>query len=123
MRLEDLLAASDDRLSHGLREEALEARQTLELRNLVADTLGELFVHVLELVLQRLDPQKRAHASEELLPIDRLGEEVVGADLEPLDALALRIERSDQDDGQERGFRRRTQPPAEIVAVDLGHQD
>ena len=43
--------------------------------------------------------------------------------LEPFDALALRIDRGDQDHGQKRRFRRAAQPPAELVAVDIRHQD
>ena len=44
VRLEQLLAAGDDRLGHRAREEALQARQALELRHLVAHALLELRV-------------------------------------------------------------------------------
>ena len=123
VRLEQPLAAGDDGFGHRPGEKALEARQALELRHLVAHALGELGIDVLQLVLQRLHPQERAHAREQLLPVDGLRQEIVGAGFQSLDALALRVERRHQDQRQERGLGRGAQPPAKIVAVDPRHQD
>ena len=77
----------------------------LQLGDLLGDALLELHVPFLErlglaphLVLQRLDAQQRAHAGEELGLVDRLRQEIVGAGLDALDPLLLRIERRDEDD-------------------------
>ena len=82
------------------REEALQPPEPLELRHLLAHALLERVVPLgqlrrlrLDLVLQRLDAQQRLHAREQLRLVDRLGEEVVGAGLDALDALLLRVER------------------------------
>jgi hypothetical protein len=123
VRLEQLLAAGgDDRLGHRAREEALHAAQALELHDLLAHPLLELRVELLDLVLQRLDVQQALHPAEQLAPVDRLGEEVVGARLEALDALG-RLGRGDEDHGKKRGLRIRPQPAAELVAVHARHHD
>ena len=111
VRREDrLLAGRQDRVGDGGREEALQLAHALELGDLLGDALLELRVPLLQrvglaphLVLQRLDAQQRAHAREELGLVDRLRQEIVGAGLDALDALLLRIERGDEDDGQQRG--------------------
>ena len=89
-------AAGDDQLGELRREEALEPRQPLELGDLLAHALLQRRVPVGELAAwsapcrAALDAQQRAHAREQLGLVDRLGEEVVGAGLDALDALLLR---------------------------------
>ncbi len=93
MRREDrALAGGDDRVGDFRREEPLQLRQPLHLRDLFGDALLELRVPRLELVglaphlvLQRLHAQQRAHAREELGLVDRLRQEVVGARLDALE--------------------------------------
>src|SRR5206468_4274544 len=104
MRRQDrLLARRDDRVGDVRRKEALELTEALELGDLLIDAFFELQVPLLQrvglasnLILQRLYPQQRAHAREELGLVDRLGEEIVGAGLDSLDPLLRRIERSDE---------------------------
>ena len=95
-----------------------------------ADALFELGVPFLQrrrlpahFVLQRLDAQQRAHAREELRLVDGLAEEVVGARLDALDPLLLRVERSDEHHRQQRGLRIGAQPPAHVVAGQARHHD
>ena len=110
MRREDrFFAGRQDRVRDGRREESLQLAHALELGHLLGDALLELRIPFLQrlglsphLVLQRLDAQQRAHAREQLGLVDRLGQEIVGAGLDALDPLLLRIERRDEDDGQER---------------------
>jgi hypothetical protein len=123
VRLEQLLAAGDDRLRHGARKEALHARQALELRDLVAHALFQACIQLANLVLQRLHMQQALDAAEQLRPVHRLGDEVVGADLDALDALGLRIGRGHQDHRQQRGGGARAQAAHELVAVHARHQD
>ena len=50
--------------------------------------------------MQCFDAQQRTHAREQLRLIDRLRQKVVRAGLDAVDALLVRIERRDHDDGQ-----------------------
>ena len=50
-----------------------------------------------------------------------LRQEVVGAGLDALDALALRVERGDEDDRQQRGRGIGAKVPAHVVAGQAGH--
>ena len=75
------------------------------------------------LVLQRLDAQQRPHAREQLGLVDRLGQEVVGAGLDALDALLLRVERRDQHDRQQRRRWVGAEATADVVAGQARHHD
>src|SRR5205807_254218 len=70
VRLEDFLAAGDDRFGHLPREEALQPGEPLELRDLVAHASLQLRVPAHHLVLQALHAQQRLHAREQLVPVD-----------------------------------------------------
>ena len=74
-----------------------------------------------QLVVERLDAQERAHAREQLVLADRLGEEVVGAGVETLGALLSRVERGDEDDRQHRMRRIGADRRAHLVAAHAGH--
>ena len=129
MAPERVLGASlHDQLGELGREEALESAQALELRHLLLDAplqrlvpLAELARLSLDRVVELLDPQKGAHAREQLGLIDRLGEEVVGPGLEAVDPLLGRIERRHHDHGEDAGRRVLTDPAAHFVAGHARH--
>ncbi len=123
-----LFARRNDGVGDGRGEEALELGHALELRHLLGDSLLELRVPFLQrlglplhLVLQRFHAQQRAHAGEELGLVDRLRQKIVGAGLDALDPLTLRIERGHEDDRQERRRGIGAQVPANVVAGQAGH--
>jgi hypothetical protein len=62
----------------------------------------QLVVGPRQLLLQRLDAQQRLHARLELGELDRLGDVVVGAGVEPLDHVLGAVERGLQHDRHER---------------------
>jgi hypothetical protein len=93
------------------------------MRDLVAHALFQLRVEGLDLVLQRLHVQQALHPAEQLGPVDRLGDEIVGPDLDALHALGLRVARGHQDHRQQRGRRVGAQPAHQLVAVHTRHQD
>ena len=110
-----MLAGGDDGLGDLRREEALQLRRGARAAPTCSATRSSSFAFhslsvvglPLHLVLQRLDAQQRAHAREELGLVDRLRQEIVGARLDALDALLVRVERRDQDHRQQRGRRHR----------------
>src|SRR5690606_31810278 len=62
----------------------------------------ELPVLLLELVLEPLDAEHRADARLELRKVDRLGQVVVSAGIEPHDLVLGRVARGHEDDRDER---------------------
>ena len=131
MRRKDrFLADREDRVRDCGREEALQLAHALDLGHLLRDALLELRVPFLQsvglaphLVLQRLDAQQRAHAREQLGLVDGLRQEIVGAGLDALDPLLLRVERRDEHDRQERGGGVGAQPTTHVVARQARHHD
>ena len=102
--------AGHDALGQMRREEALELGQALQLAELLLHALlqagvqlGELRCLRLHGVVERLDAQQRAHPREQLGRVDRLGQEVVGAGFQPLDAFLRGIQRGDHHDRQDAG--------------------
>ena len=90
--------ARDDQVADPGRDEALEAREPLELRHLLGDAALQPRVQRGELVVERLHAQQRLHARHQLHLVDGLGKEVVCPGLEALDPLLARVERRDQHD-------------------------
>ena len=109
MRSKDrFFAGRDDRVGDRRREEALQLREPIELCELLIDALLELQVRHLQrlgvprdFILQRLYPQQRPDTGEKLRLVDRFGQEIVRAGVDPFDALLLGVERSDQHHGQQ----------------------
>ena len=60
-----------------------------------------------EIVGVALDPHQRAHARAQLVRVERLGDEVVGAGLEALDPVLGLMQRGDEHDRDQPGRRRR----------------
>ncbi len=100
-------AAGDDRVGQLRREEALQPPHLASCStpsatrcSSVAVPLRQFVALPVHLVVERLDAQQRVHAREQLGLVDRLGQEIVGAGLDALDALLRRVERGDQHDRQ-----------------------
>ena len=74
------------------RNKALQPGEAIDLGHLLRHALLEVGIERRQLVVQRLHPQQRLHAREQLRLIDRLGQEIVGAGLDSLDPLLLRVE-------------------------------
>ena len=109
-----LVAVAEDEFGDLRREEALEPAGAFDLRQLVGDALLERLVPACEigrlrgdLVVQLLDPQHRFHARHQRHLVDRLGQILVGAGVEPgHDVLGVGLG-GDQNDRHERqGLRR-----------------
>ena len=123
-------AAADDQLGQLRREEAAQPPDPLELGDLRRHALLERGVPLLDFVGQRLDrvvqaldAQHRAHARGERRMVDRLGQVLVAAGLEPGDHVLRVGHRGDHDDRRERERGVGAQPPADLDAVELGHHD
>ena len=114
---------ADDHFGELGGEEALEAREALELSDLRLHALLKGPVPLGELVVEQLDPQERLHPREQLRLVDGLGEEVVGARLDPLHALLPGIERGHHDDGERCGRRVTPDLAADLITAHLGHDD
>jgi hypothetical protein len=68
-------------------------------------------------------PQDRAHARHELARRERLGEVIVAADLEAVDAVDLVVLGRQEHDRHRAAARIRAQAAAHLDAVELGHED
>ena len=87
------LRSRRDEIGDLRRQEALQPADPLDLRDLLrrraprasCSSRGELCGLLLDLVVQRLDPQHRAHPRDERRLVEGLGEIVVGAGVEPCD--------------------------------------
>ena len=122
--LQGILGASGhDHLGELGREEALELAQAVELGDLFRHAGLERLVEEGQLVPELLDPEERANPGQELRLVDGLGQEVVGARLDPLDALLTGIERGHHDHGQPCRLRSVANGPAHLVSAHLGHDD
>ncbi len=122
-----LVAGADDRGDLG-REKTLEAAGAFDLAELRGDArlerlvpLGEFARLRRDLVVQRLQPQHRAHARDQRALIDRLGEIFVGAGVQSRDHVLGVGPRRHQDDRHERQRCIRLEAPAYFDAVDLRH--
>ncbi len=116
-----LRVAAHDELRELRGEEPAQPAEAFELGHLVHDPALERPIELGELVVERLDPEQRAHPGQELGLVDRLGEEVVRARLDALHPLGGRVQRGDHDHGQEARRLVGPQPPAHLVAAHLGH--
>ena len=123
-----LRAAGDDARRELGREEALELGEALQLGHLFRDAALEIPVEcrqfarlVLHRVVEALDAQQRPHPRHQLLLVDRFGEEVIGARLQSLDALFVRIERGDHDHGQYLRLMPSADRSAHLIAVHFRH--
>ena len=76
---------------------------------------------VVELVVDRLEPQRRLDASHQLDALDRLGHEVIGSRLERRDAVGDAVQRRDHHDRDEAAIGIGLDAPAHLVAVHAGH--
>ena len=108
------------------REEAAQLRHPLELLDLLCHPPLERPIPLRELcrlradrVVVALDPHERAHAQQQLLLVERLRHEVVGAGADPVDP-RLALVRGDHDDGH---LRPASHAAADLEAVDAGQHD
>src|SRR5262249_38051294 len=67
--------------------------------------------------------EHRADARQELARVERLGQVVVGADLEPDDLVHVLALGGEHQDGDHGGVRPRTQAPADLQPVDAGEHE
>ena len=96
-------------------------RRTGDARLTRARPHDDVAVRELRLLEPRLRaPQHGANAREQLARRERLREVVVGAELEPADAIGLLVARRQHDDGHARP---RSDLPAHIEAVHVGQAD
>ena len=77
----------------------------------------------LQLVQHHFQPQQRAEAGEQRLVLDRLGEEIIGAGLEPAHPVLLLAQGGDHDDRNMGGLGRLPEPTADLEAVHARHHD
>src|SRR3954468_1383233 len=96
-----LVARGHDRFRDLGRQEAAELPHPLELLDLSLDPLLQRLVQRLDRVVVALDAQKRSHAREQLVVVERLLDEVVGPRLDR-PRLVLADARCDHDHGQHR---------------------
>ena len=101
---ERLVAGVDDQLGQLRRQEAAQPAHPLDLGHLRRHAALQLLVPGRELVglaldrvLVALDPGQRGHPGEQLVLVDRLGQEVVGTGLERLDLLLVAARRDHHD--------------------------
>ena len=93
-------AAGQDELGELRREEPPQAAEAFELGHLLPHAALERLVEIEQFVVELLDAQQRTHARQQLRLVDGLGEEVVGAGLDPLDPLLGRVDRRHHHDRQ-----------------------
>src|SRR5690606_17167317 len=85
-----------------LVQQAVDLAMVVKAGQSVADAEAlELPVLLLELVLEPLDAEHRADARLELRKVDRLGQVVVSAGIEPHDLVLGRVARGHEDDRDE----------------------
>ena len=130
-----LAAGRDDQVGHLGRQEAPQPADPLDLRHLLRHPplqravpgreLGRLELEpaglLLHRVVQRLDPQDRAHAGDERRLLDRLGQVLVRPGVEPGHDVRDGGLGGDQDDRHERQRRVGPEPPADLEPVELRH--
>ena len=88
------------------------------------DSRGQREDHLLgavERVVHGLQPQSRAHARNQLDPVDRLAHEVVGAGLQRQDPVVRVVERGQHHDRQKPSSGPGLDAPADLVAVHARH--
>ncbi len=127
--LEGILGvAGHDQVGKVRRKEALEAGEPIELPDLVghallqgAVQLGQLPRLRLHGVVELLDPEQGADAGQQLGLVDGFAQEVVGAGLQPLDALLGGIEGRDHDHREDLGVGMGANLLADLVATHPGH--
>src|SRR5439155_3654704 len=78
-------------------------------------------VGAVQVVVKRLQPQRRADTRHELDAVDRLAHEVVGARLEREHPVLRMVEGGDHDHGQKPAPWARFDTPADLIAVHAGH--
>jgi hypothetical protein len=124
-----VVARAHERISELRREEAAEPLQPLELLELRPHAFFERSVQLeqlyglrLDRVVVALDPKQRPHAREQLVLVERLRNEVVGAGLDRL-RLLRPLARREHDHGQHGRLLALAKPPADRVAVHVRHHD
>jgi len=70
-----------------------------------------------------LQLQQGPHAGHQLLPVEGLAQEVVGARLDSPDPLVGGLQRGDHHDGNQDRPRVRLEPSADLVPVERRHDD
>ncbi len=124
-RVRGLDAGADDYLVKPFALKELKARLRALLRRTGPETgavlrCGDLMLDPLAHEVRRGAPQPRAHACQQLLERERLDEVVVGARVEPADAIGDRVARC-QDENR-RAVAGGAQPAADLEPVDVRHQ-
>jgi hypothetical protein len=127
--LEDAFAALHHDLGKRRREEAAQPRHPPELFDLLRHPRLERVVQRGQLarlgadgVVVALDPDERTDPQQQLLLVERLRHEVVGAGADPVDP-GLAAVRGDHHDGDERGCVVLADAAADLVAVHPCHLD
>ena len=118
-----LVAGRDDRLGKLRRQETAQPADALELADLGVHLGLEALVQRLHLVVQRLDAQHGADPGDQRAVVDRLGEVVVAAGVEPSDDVLLAGLGRHQDHRDERQGGVGLHPAHDFEPVDLGHHD
>ena len=122
--VEQLLAARRHHQLGDLRgQETLEPGHALDLAELIGDALLQVAVHVGDLVVQLLQPQRGLDPGHQRHLVDRLGEVFVGAGLESRHHVLGVGLGGAQDDRHERQRRVALELLADLDAVDLRHHD
>jgi hypothetical protein len=123
-------AAAEDRLSELRREEPAQLADALQLRDLLRDAPFERRVPLADFrgqgfgaIVERLDAQHRSDPRDERAMIDRLGQVLVGAGVQPRDDFLGVGHRGDEDDRREWKCRVRAQPLADLDAIEPRHHD
>ena len=122
--------AFDDELRELRREKAPQAADALELADLLGDSPLQRSVPILDFggkcldrVVQAFDPEHRAYAGGQCGVVDRFGQVLVAAGLEPRDHVLRVRHRGHHNDRRERERGIGTQAPTHLEAVELGHHD
>jgi len=124
-----IVARGDDEVRELGRKEAPQPCQPLDLADLVLDARFERTVQfrqfqrlLLDAVVVLLHAQERTHPRQQLGPVERLEDEVVGPRFQR-GQLLLVARRRDHDDGQRRRPGVRAQLATDFVTIDAGHHD
>ena len=94
-------------------------RQPAQARELLGLDQGGL--GLAQVMLQADDPLARAEPDPQLVPVERLGQEIIGAGLHALDQVLLLGFRGQEDGVDIAGPLRRADAPEQSRAVQLGH--
>src|SRR3954451_3102911 len=127
--VEDILAGIKNEVRDLRGEEPAKAAEPLELTDLALDPGGQLLVPPGEFlrltgdgVVVVLDPGQRRDPDEQLALVERLHDEVVSTRFEREDPL-LASARSDQAPGEKGPRLAGADPPADLVAIHVRHED